>query len=316
MGFRRTAAVALGFTLGALLGSGQVSIPHRSKRPDSDPAIPSANLRVDTSLVLVPVTVNDELNHPITGLEKGNFQIFDEKMEQSIRAFSTEDEPIALGFVFDTSGSMRNALPAGREAAEQFLKLANPEDEFFLVEFDSAPRLSIPLTSDTGRVGTKILMTKSGGSTALIDALYLAIHEIWKSNKTKKALVLISDGGENNSRYTAAEIKNVVRETDVLIYTVAVGGGYSGADEMYGRSLMNQIAEMTGAHMYVAGPYDLPDIAQKIGIELRNRYVLGYSPRDQQRDGRYHRIVVKVNPPRGLPKLRAHWRLGYYAPSD
>ena len=240
MGFRRTAAVALGFTLGALLGSGQVSIPHRSKRPDSDPAIPSANLRVDTSLVLVPVTVNDELNHPITGLEKGNFQIFDEKMEQSIRAFSTEDEPIALGFVFDTSGSMRNALPAGREAAEQFLKLANPEDEFFLVEFDSAPRLSIPLTSDTGRVGTKILMTKSGGSTALIDALYLAIHEIGKSNKTKKALVLISDGGENNSRYTAAEIKNVVRETDVLIYTVAVGGGYSGADEMYGRSLMNR----------------------------------------------------------------------------
>jgi len=316
MGFRRTAAVALGFTLAALLGSAQVSIPRRSKRPDSDPAIPSSNLRVDTNLVLVPVTVNDELNHPITGLDKDNFQIFDDKAEQSIRAFSTEDEPIALGFIFDTSGSMRNALPAGREAAEQFLKLANPEDEFFLVEFDSAPRLTIPLTSDTGRIGTEILMTKSGGSTALIDALYLAIHEIQKSKKTKKALVLISDGGENNSRYTAAEIKNVVRETDVLIYTVAVGGGYSGADEMYGRSLMNQIAEMTGAHMYVAGAYDLPDIAQKIGIELRNRYVLGYSPRDRQRDGRYHRIVVKVNPPRGLPKLRAHWRLGYYAPAE
>lgn len=316
MGFRRTAVVALGFTLAALLGSAQVSIPHRSKRPDSDAAIPSANLRVDTNLVLVPVTVNDELNHPITGLDKDNFQIFDDKAEQSIRAFSTEDEPIALGFIFDTSGSMRNALPAGREAAEQFLKLANPEDEFFLVEFDSAPRLTIPLTSDTGRIGTEILMTKSGGSTALIDALYLAIHEIRKSKKTKKAVVLISDGGENNSRYTAAEIKNVVRETDVLIYTVAVGGGYSGADEMYGRSLMNQIAEMTGAHMYVAGPYDLPDIARKIGIELRNRYVLGYSPRDQQRDGRYHRILVKVKPPRGLPKLRAHWRLGYYAPAE
>jgi Ca-activated chloride channel family protein len=316
MAFRRTAAIALGLSLPALLVWAQISIRPRPKRGFAEAAIPSANLRVDTNLVLVPVTVNDELNHPITGLEKGNFQVFDEKVEQAIRSFSTEDEPIALGFVFDTSGSMRSALPAGREAAEQFLKFANPEDEFFLVEFDSAPRLTIPLTSDTGRIGTEILMTKSGGSTAMIDAVYLAIHEIRRSKKTKKAVVLISDGGENNSRYTATEIKNLVRESDVLIYTVAVGGGYSGADEMFGRSLMNQIAEMTGAHMYAAGPYDLPDIAEKIGIELRNRYVLGYSPRDPRRDGRYHRIAVKVNPPRGLPKLRAHWRLGYYAPSD
>ena len=316
MRFGRIAVIALALNLTTGLLSAQASIQPRAKRAAAAPAIPSANLRVDTNFVLVPVTVNDEFNHPITGLEKGNFQIFDEKVEQAIRSFSTEDEPIALGFVFDTSGSMRGALPAGREAAEQFLKLANPEDEFFLVEFDSAPRLTIPLTSDTGRIGTEILMTKSGGSTALIDALYLALHEIQKSKKTKKALVLISDGGENNSRYTGAEIKNVVREADVLIYTVAVGGGYLGADEEYGRGLMNRIAEMTGAHMYVAGPYELPDIAQKIGIELRNRYVLGYSPADHPRDGRYHRISVRVNPPRGLPKLRAHWRLGYYAPAD
>ena len=316
MSFRRIAGIVLALALTAGLARTQASIQPRPRRSAAAPAIPSANLRVDTSLVLVPVTVNDEFNHPITGLDKDNFQIFDEKMEQTIRSFSTEDEPIALGFVFDTSGSMRGALPAGREAAERFLKLANPEDEFFLVEFASAPRLTIPLTSDTGRIGTEILMTRSGGSTALIDALYLALHEIQKSKKTKKALVLISDGGENNSRYTGAEIKNVVREADVLIYTVAIGGGYSGADEQYGRGLMNHIAEMTGAHMYEAGAYDLPDIALKIGIELRNRYVLGYSPGGQPRDGRYHRIVVKVNPPRGLPKLRAHWRLGYYAPSD
>src|SRR5579872_1005384 len=316
MAFRPVAALALALGLGSSPLWSQVSIQRRSKRSSTTPAIPSPNLRVDTSLVLVPVTVNDEFNHPITGLEKDNFRIFDDKAEQSIRSFSTEDEPIALGFVFDTSGSMHNALPAGRQAAEQFLNLANPEDEFFLVEFDSAPRLTIPLTSDTGRIGAEILMTHSGGSTALIDALYLALHEIQKSRKTKKALVLISDGGENNSRYTATEIKNVVREADVLIYTVAVGGGYFGAEEQYGRGLMNRIAEMTGAHMYEAGAYDLPDIALKIGIELRNRYVLGYSPGGQPRDGRYHRIVVKVNPPRGLPKLRAHWRLGYYAPSD
>jgi len=298
----------------ALLAYGQVSGRPRSKRGSAEPAMPSANLRVDTNLVLVPVTVNDELNHPITGLEKENFQIYDENRPQTITSFSTEDEPIALGFVFDTSGSMRNALAGGRRAAAEFLKLANPEDEFFLVEFDTAPRLAIPLTSDTGTIRTEILMTKSGGSTALIDALYLAIHEIQKSKKSKKALVLISDGGENNSRYTGTEIKNVVQESDVLIYTVP--GGYQGADEWYGLGLMNRIAEMTGAHMYQAGAADLRDIAEKIAIELRNRYVLGYSPHDPVRDGRYHRIMVKLNPPRGLPKLRAHWRLGYNAPSD
>jgi VWFA-related protein len=158
-------------------------------------------------------------------------------------------------------------------------------------------------------------MTKPGGSTALIDGLYLAIHEIHKSKKTKKAIVLISDGGENHSRYTPGELKNVVKESDVLIYTVAVGGGYD-AESRFGLGLMKQIAEMTGAHMYEAGSADLADIAEKIGIELRNRYVLGYVPHESVRDGRYHKIDLKLLAPRSLPKLRAHWRLGYYAPSD
>ena len=278
--------------------------------------MPSANLRVDTNLVLVPVTVNDELNHPVTGLERENFRVFDDKVEQTIASFSTEDEPIALGFVFDTSGSMKGSLPQGRRAAAEFLKLADTGDEFFLVEFDTKPRLVIPLTSETGQIGTEVLMTKSGGSTALLDALYLAIHEIRKSKKTKKALVLISDGGENHSRYSPKEVKEVVRESDVLIYTVAVPSYFQGADERFVLGLMNQIAEMTGAHMYPAGGYELSDIALKIAIELRNRYVLGYTPHEVVRDGRYHRVEVRVVPPRGLPKLRAHWRTGYYAPGD
>jgi len=272
--------------------------------------MPSANLRVDTDLVLVPVTVNDELNHPITGLERENFRVYDDKVEQTLASFSTEDEPIALGLVFDTSGSMRSALPQGRSAAAQFLRLANPEDEFFLVEFDSSPRLTVPLTADTGSIHSEILLSHSGGQTALFDALYLAIHEMHKSKKTKKAIVLFSDGGENNSRYTQTELDRIVRESDVLIYTVMV----SGFDADPG--LMNRIAEMTGAHGFVAGSAEFSDIALKICIELRNRYVLGYRPPMMVRDGRYHRIEVKLVPPRGLPKLRAHWRLGYYAPSD
>ena len=294
----------------ALGAFGQASIERRARPSNKGPAMPSANLRVDTNLVLVPVTVNDELNHPITGLEKENFRIFDDKVEQTIASFSSEDEPIALGLVFDTSGSMRSALPQGRQAASQFLKISNPEDEFFLVEFNSSPRLTVPLTADTGTVSTEVLLTKSGGSTALIDALYLAIDEMHKSRKTKKAIVLFSDGGENNSRYTQHELDTLVKESDVLIYTVLVGGYDQDA------GLMNRIAELTGAHMFAAASSDFPDIALKIAIELRNRYVLGYGPHDPPRDGRYHRIEVKLLPPRCLGKLRADWRLGYYAPSD
>lgn len=201
-------------------------------------------------------------------------------------------------------------LPQGRRAASQFLQLANPEDEFFLVEFDKAPRLTVPLTADTGSINTELLFTKSGGSTALFDALYLAISEMRKSKKTKKAIVLFSDGDENNSRYTQKELNNLVRESDVLIYTVLVAG--ADADP----PLMNRIAEMTGAHGFAAGAAGFPDIALKICIELRNRYVLGYTPHLAARDGRYHHVEIKIVPPLGLPKLRAHWRLGYYALSD
>ena len=307
---RRIAGMTVAFSLGASLLGGQVSIQPRSRSSAKQPSIPSSTLRVDTNLVLVPVTVNDELNHPITGLEKNNFRVFDDKVEQAISAFSTEDEPIAMGLVFDTSGSMRGTFPQGRLATTQFLQLANPEDEFFLVEFDTAPRLTIPLTSDTGSIRAEVLMTHSGGSTALFDALYMSIDEMRKSKRTKKAIVLFSDGGENHSRYTQRELDNLVRESDVLIYTVLIPG----ADANPG--LMSRIAETTGAHGFFANPQELPDIAQKICIELRNRYVLGYAPPDQPRDGRYHRIEVKLLPPRGLGKIRAHWRPGYFAPLD
>jgi Ca-activated chloride channel family protein len=149
----------------------------------------------------------------------------------------------------------------------------------------------------------------------MIDALYLGLHEIKKSTRTKKALVLISDGGDNHSRYTPSELTKVVKESDVLIYTVALGSDYD-PEMRAGRGLMKRIAELTGAHMYEPRQYLLADVAQKIGVELRNRYVVGYSPREIKRDGRYHRIDLKLVPPRGLPKLKAHWRRGYYAPSE
>ncbi len=291
--------------------------PRPKPASKEDPASGAPTLRVDTSLVLIPVTVSDRLNRPVTGLEKENFRLYDDTVEQAITHFAMDDSPVAVGLVFDTSGSMGNKLQRSRMAAREFFRTSNPEDEFFLVEFDSSPRLEVPLTQDVGSIETQLTFSQSKGSTALLDAVYLALHEMRRSKKTKKALLVISDGGDNHSRYTAAEIHNVVVESDVLIYAIGVfGGGFGTPEEYGGPGLLGRIAEQTGGRMYEANPVELPDIATKIGIDLRNRYVLGYSPANQVRDGHYHRVQVRVLPPRGLPALRAHWRLGYYAPQD
>ena len=297
--------------------AGQVSIEPRPKpAPPKKDAPGPANIRVDTTLILVPVSVNDPLNRPVSGLEKENFRLFEDKVAQSITQFAMDDEPVAVGLVFDTSGSMGDKLQRSRMAAREFFRIANPEDEFFLVEFDDSPKLRVPLTSDTGTIENELIFSQSHGSTALLDAVYLALHEMRRSKKNKKALLIISDGGDNHSRYSQKEVTNLVRESDVLIYAIGVFGGGTTPEEASGGGLLTKISEQTGGRLFEANPVELPDIAKKIGIELRNRYILGYSPPNQPHDGKYHRITVQVVPPRGLPKLSAHWRLGYNAPVE
>ncbi|MCX6629096.1 MAG: VWA domain-containing protein [Candidatus Solibacter sp.] len=315
---RRFAGVAVGLALwltGTLSGQ-QVKTEPRPKPAPKQEAPGRANIRVDTTLILVPVTVNDPLNRPVSGLERENFRVFEDKVPQPITQFAMDDEPVAVGLVFDTSGSMGDKLQRSRMAAMQFFRIANPEDEFFLVEFDNAPRLRVPLTADTGTIENELIFSKSKGSTALLDAVYLALHEMKRSKKNKKALLIISDGGDNHSRYSQKEVTNLVRESDVLIYSIGVFGGGSTLEEFGGAGLLTKISEQTGGRLFEANPVELPDIAKKIGIELRNRYILGYAPQNQVNDGKYHRITVQVVPPRGLPKLSAHWRLGYNAPIE
>jgi len=297
--------------------AGQVRIEPRPKPAPPKRETPGpANIRVDTTLILVPVAVNDPLNRPVSGLEKENFRVFEDKVPQPITQFAMDDEPVAVGLVFDTSGSMGDKLQRSCMAAREFFRISNPEDEFFLVEFDSAPKLRVPLTSDTGTIENELIFSKSKGSTALLDAVFLAMHEMKRSKKNKKALLVISDGGDNHSRYSQKEVTNLVRESDVLIYSIGVFGGGTTPEEAGGGSLLAHISEQSGGRLFEANLVEMPDIVRKIGIELRNRYILGYSPQNQARDGKYHRITVQVVPPRGLPKLSAHWRLGYNAPVE
>jgi VWFA-related protein len=322
MNLRRIIGLQLGLGLLALLAiRGQVAVIPRPKPALSvEGTRPAATLRSDINLVLVPVSVCDPMNRPVTGLEKEHFKIFDDKVEQSITHFAMDDEPVAVGLVFDISGSMGPKLRRSRQAAAEFFKTANPEDEFFLVEFNDQPKMVVSLTGQIEEIQNQLTFAQSKGRTALLDAIMLSLHEMKNSHKKRKALLIISDGGDNSSRYTEAEVRNMVRESDTLIYAIGVyepfGSRGRTPEESSGPGLLGDLAEQTGGRHFPADTSELPDIAAKIGVELRNRYVLGYSPTDRQRDGRYHKVQVKMVPPHGLPPLRAFWRMGYYAPAE
>jgi VWFA-related protein len=313
------------FTLGMLFwASAQeqpVSIVPRPKPPEKAEVLPKANIRVESTLVLIPVTVTDPMNRFVTGLEKENFRLFEDKKEQDISQFSSEDAPLSVGVIFDCSGSMGHKLEKSRLAVSQFFKTANPEDEFFLVQFNDTANLIQPFTRNLEEIQNRLTFTQSKGRTALLDAVYLGLHEMKRATNPRKALLIISDGGDNNSRYTENEIKSLVKEADTQIYAIGIyedaGGRGRTPEEANGPALLTEIAEQTGGRQYsVDNLNELPDVAAKIGVELRNQYVLGYSPLNAQRDGKYHHVLVKIVPPRGLPPLRPFWRLGYYAPAQ
>jgi VWFA-related protein len=305
------------------LAAPKVSIePRVRSTPDPSPGEHrGANIRVDSTLVLINVTVTDPLNRFVTGLDKDYFRLWEDNNEQQVVQFSSEDAPLSVGLVFDASGSMGSKLSKSRQAAAQFFRTANPEDEFFLVQFNDRAELKVPFTFNTEEVQNRLTFTQAKGRTALLDAVYLALHQMKKARNPRKAILILSDGGDNSSRYTESEIRNLVREADVQIYAIgifepAASRGRT-AEELSGPGLLSEIAEQTGGrHFPVENINELPDVAAKIGIELRNQYVLGYSPTNLNKDGKYRKVKVKVNQPKGLPPLRAFWRLGYYAPQQ
>jgi Ca-activated chloride channel homolog len=299
----------------------KVNVDPRAKPVPREAKGPRSDIRVDTTVVLINVTVTDPLNRFVTGLEKENFRLFEDKGEQKISHFANEDAPLSVGIVFDTSGSMGSKMTKSRLAVSEFFKTANPEDEFFLVQFNDRPETVVDFTTNLEDIQNRLTFTQSKGRTALLDAVYMALHKMKKAHNTRKALLIISDGGDNSSRYTESEIKRLVREADVQIYAMGIfepaAARNRTSEEMNGPSLLSEISEQTGGrHFAVDNLNELPDVAAKIGIELRNQYLLGYSPTNKERDGKYRKVQVKLLQPRGLPPLRAFWRLGYYAPTQ
>jgi VWFA-related protein len=281
----------------------------------------AANIRIETQLVQINVTVTTPLNQVVTGMEKEHFRLFEDKVEQEIQTFSSEEAPLSIGLVFDISGSMGSKLHKSRQAAAQFFKTANPQDEFFLVQFNERPEMVVPWTTNSEEIQNRMAFTQAKGRTALLDGLYLAMNDMKKAKNPRKAVLVLSDGGDNSSRYTESEIKNLVREADVQVYAMGIfepiAGRNRSAEEMAGPGLLTDLAEQTGGrHFPIDNLNELPDVAAKIGVELRSQYVLGYSPKNSVKDGKYRRVEVKLVQPRGLPPLRAYFRTGYYAPAQ
>jgi VWFA-related protein len=269
------------------------------------------NIRVESSLVLVPVSVTDSKNHAVTGLGRESFRIFDGRVEQPVLHFAREDAPLSVGIVFDSSGSMRDKMARSREAVARFLSMADPRDEFFLVDFDSTARLAVPFTGDSGGIQDRLLFTASEGRTALLDAVCLAMNYMKRARNPRKALLVISDGGDNNSRYSQSEIRERVQESDLWVYTIAIesGGAVMLPEGDHGAALLAGLAEASGGrHFSVRDAADLPEAAANIAFDLHNQYVIGYRPTASSGSGKYHRVQVKVSG----RDLHATWRPGYF----
>jgi len=277
-------------------------------------------LHVDVDLALVNVTVTDPYGRVIAGLDSDNFRVFEDNVEQEVLTFSSEDVPISIGVIFDFSGSMANKIGKAREAALEFFKTANPEDEFFLVSFNERAELTSSFTSSVEDLQSRMMLTVPKGRTALLDAIYLGLSQMRGAHNGKRALLILSDGGDNHSRYTEDNIKRLVKEADTQLYAIGIFDSIEyrsrTPEELNGPSLMSEITEMTGGRVFaVSNLNDLPDIATKISLELRNQYILGYRPSNRAHDARWRKIKIKLRLPKGLPPLKAYSKIGYYAPS-
>jgi len=274
-------------------------------------------VKVGVDLVLVPVTVTDQWGHLVLGLQKDSFNVFDQGKQEMIRHLSSEDAPISVGIIFDASGSMYGKMDRSREAVLQFLRSSNPEDEFFLVAFNDRPKLLVDFTTSADEIQDEIARVRPDGGTALLDALYLGLEQMKKARNERKTLLVISDGGDNHSRYTAKEVWPVLRESDVQIYAMGIFDEAPRTQaERVGPDLLAFATGITGGRTFaIRNLKKVADAAAELSVELRNQYLLAYRPDNLAHDGMWHKLTVQVTPPQHLPQLRVYAKAGYYAPA-
>ena len=270
--------------------------------------------RVGVETVFVKVSVTDPLNRYVTGLEKEHFKIYEDKVEQTINHFTQESAPVSVGIIFDVSGSMKtnNNIQKAKNAIVRFLESGNPADEYCLITFNERTSLIQSFTHQSTTIRSEMALKQAGGRTAMYDAVYMGLDEIKGGKNEKKALILITDGEDNSSRYSISEVREFAKESDVQIYAIGEQGELG-----YGRGLIQNIVSLTGGRSFFPNNFnELDYYIDLIHAELRNQYILGYSPTNKAHDGKWRKIQVKLDPPEGLPKLIVHAKEGYYAPKS
>jgi Ca-activated chloride channel family protein len=265
-----------------------------------------ASMRLDVKMVLVPANVTDQNDKPVLTLHKEDFHLFEDSVEQKIESFFMDQGPVSLGIVFDASGSMRNKIDKSFAAVDQFLKASLPGDEFSLVEFSDVPTLRLPFTREPNEILDNLRMVQPQGWTAMLDAICLAANQMKSAKNARKALLILSDGGDNMSRYSEGEVINRLREADVRVFAI---GLFDRA-----RFLKKAAADTGGGMVVVHHLSELPDAVDKLSFQLRSQYVLGYYPAQGFHDGKFHTLKVLLSQATERIKLHTAWRHGYYAP--
>jgi Ca-activated chloride channel family protein len=293
-----------------------ISLPFSTQAQQS--SSPHQSLKIDVELTLVTATVTDPSGRIVSGLRPENFRLWEDRVEQKIEYFSEEDVPMSLGLIFDISGSMSEKLSKARDAAVTFLKMGSPEDEYFLVEFSDAPKVTEDITTDVSRLQNHLVFAHAKGMTALFDAVYVGLEKLRTGTNTKKALLVITDGEDNHSRYTFSDVKEFARERDVQIFAIGIVDPVSSVlvEGSNGRAVIEDLVAITGGRAFFPeSVYELEDICAKIALELKNQYVIGYHPGNTEKNGKWRKIRVKLSPPKGLPSLSVRSKTGYYAPT-
>ena len=272
---------------------------------------------INADLISFTVTVTDIYGRFVSGLGKNAFSIFDDKRQQEITNFSDDDSPVSVGVLFDVSGSMSGEkVKRAREALAHFIQTSHDRDEYFLIAFNSRAQLLMDRTRDGNAVLDKLMFVQTRNNTALYDACYLGVERVQRGTHPKRALLLISDGQDNNSRYTFNELRRVLKESDVVLYAIGIlGGGDVGSSlGMEGQGILDELAGVSGGKaFYPRTAAEMDDIFEQIALELRHQYSIGYRPPNFANDGKWHHIKVRITPPRGLPRLFVRSKEGYFA---
>ena len=259
-------------------------------------------------MILLPVSVTDAKDQPVTDLSAESFRVLEENVQQKVVSLHREEGPVSVGFVVDVSSSMRNRMDRSIAAIRRFMDTLAKGDEFFLIRFNDRPQVVTGFTDNPDDILSGLSSVEPLGWTALNDAIYLAVQRMKPAKNSRRALFVLTDGGDNNSRYTETEIRRLVQESDVRVYSIGI---------FERSSFLEKLGMDSGGRAYFAHRLeDLPRTIDKLSSEFRNQYVLGYYPTEPHNDGKYRRVRVEIMETLRQMPLNVFWRHGYYSPIE